>query len=112
MANNNPEELYLEKLRIANEEKSLCADIKRQQREIDELIKEKTKEMDKSKINYKNKLKQKMTISKREDNKNNESRITDKFKTSGINLMNNNASISLDEMKNSSINKVSKTIIV
>ena len=110
MANNNPEELYLEKLRIANEEKSLCADIKRQQREIDELIKEKTKEMDKSKINYKNKLKQKMTISKREDNKNNESRITDKFKTSGINLMNNNASISLDEMKNSSINKVSKNL--
>ena len=41
MANNNPEELYLEKLRIENEEKSLCQDIKRQQKEIDLLIEEK-----------------------------------------------------------------------
>jgi hypothetical protein len=93
MANNNPEELYLEKIRIENEEKSLCADIKRQQREIDELIKEKTKEMDKSKANFKNKnkLKHKMTLSKREESKNNESKITEKFKSSVINIINNNS---------------------
>ena len=112
MANNNPEELYLEKIRIENEEKSLCADIKRQQREIDKLIKEKTIEMDKSKANFKNKnkLKHKMTISKREENKNNESKITEKYKSSIINIINNNASLSLDELKNSSINKNSKNI--
>ena len=110
MANNNPEELYLEKNRIVKEEKSLCADIKRQLREIDELIKEKTKEMDKSKANFKNKnkLKYKMTLSKREESKNNESRITEKFKSSVINIINNNESLNIE--KNSSINKTSKNI--
>ena len=61
MANNNPEELYLEKLRIKNEEKNLCLDVKRQQKEIEKLIREKKKEVEKLKTNSKknNKLKNK-----------------------------------------------------
>ena len=45
MSNNNPEELYLQSLRIDEEETFLGKDIKRQQKEIDELIDEKRREM-------------------------------------------------------------------
>ena len=45
MSNNNPEELYLEEKRIDEEDSFLSKDIKRQQKEIDELIDEKRKEM-------------------------------------------------------------------
>ena len=45
MTNNNPEEIYLQTLRIDEEETFLSKDIKRQQREIDKLIDEKVKEM-------------------------------------------------------------------
>ena len=45
MANNNPEEIYLQTLRIDEEETFLGKDIKRQQKEIDRLIDEKVKEM-------------------------------------------------------------------
>ena len=45
MTNNNPEEIYLQTLRIDEEETFLGKDIKRQQREIDNLIDEKRKEM-------------------------------------------------------------------
>ena len=45
MSNNNPEEIYLQTLRIEDEETFLGKDIKRQQREIDRLIDEKVKEM-------------------------------------------------------------------
>ena len=48
MANNNPEELYLQEKRIDEEEDLLCEDIKRQQREIDILIDEKVKEIKKT----------------------------------------------------------------
>ena len=48
MSNNNPEELYLQQLRIENEEKFLSKDISRQQKEINELIKQKREEMKKS----------------------------------------------------------------
>ena len=44
MSNNNPEELYLQDLRIDDEESFLGKDIKRQQKEIDALIDEKRKE--------------------------------------------------------------------
>ena len=44
MSNNNPEELYLQDLRIDEEESFLGKDIKRQQKEIDALIDEKRKE--------------------------------------------------------------------
>ena len=47
MANNNPEELYLQSLRIEEEESLLCKDIKRQQKEIDLLIDQKRAEMKK-----------------------------------------------------------------
>ena len=55
MSNNNPEELYLQNLRIDEEESFLGKDIKRQQREIDALIDEKRKEM---KLNLKDKKKE------------------------------------------------------
>ena len=45
MSNNNPEELYLQSLRIDEEETFLGKDITRQQKEIDELIDEKRREM-------------------------------------------------------------------
>ena len=45
MTNNNPEEIYLQTLRIDEEEIFLGKDIKRQQKEIDRLIDEKVKEM-------------------------------------------------------------------
>ena len=45
MANNNPEEIYLQTQRIDEEETFLGKDIKRQQKEIDRLIDEKVKEM-------------------------------------------------------------------
>ena len=45
MTNNNPEEIYLQTLRIDDEETFLGKDIKRQQKEIDKLIDEKVKEM-------------------------------------------------------------------
>jgi hypothetical protein len=56
MSNNNPEEIYLQTKRIDEEETFLSKDIKRQQREIDNLIDEKVKEMKniaKSNKNYK-----------------------------------------------------------
>ena len=55
MSNNNPEELYLQNLRIDEEETFLGKDIKRQQREIDALIDEKRREM---KLNLKEKKKE------------------------------------------------------
>ena len=55
MSNNNPEELYLQNLRIDEEETFLGKDIKRQQREIDALIDEKRKEM---KLSLKDKKKE------------------------------------------------------
>ena len=45
MSNNNPEELYLQDLRIDDEESFLGKDVKRQQKEIDILIDQKRKEM-------------------------------------------------------------------
>ena len=48
MSNDNPEELYLQSLRIKEEEKFLSKDIKIQQKEIDTLINEKNEEMKKS----------------------------------------------------------------
>ena len=53
MSNNNPEEIYLQTKRIDEEETFLSKDIKRQQREIDQLIDEKVKEMKNLKINQK-----------------------------------------------------------
>ena len=41
MTNKNPEDLYLQSLQIDEEEDILCKDIKRQQREINDLIKKK-----------------------------------------------------------------------
>ena len=51
MTNKNPEDLYLQTLQIEEEEKFLGKDIKRQQREIDNLIKKKKKEIKKESNN-------------------------------------------------------------
>ena len=112
MANNNPEELYSEKTRIAEEEESLCLDIERQQKEIKLLIAEKKKEMDKSKINSKKNAKPKniKKIEKKEDSKIEETKVTERYKTSGINFLstnNGNINASVDELKNSQL-KLSK----
>ena len=112
MANNNPEELFLERKRIKMEEESLNLDIERQRNEIKLLIKEKREEMDKSKINSKKNVKQKNNkkIEKKEDSKIIETNLTERYRTSGIHFLstnngNNNASV--DEIKNSQL-KLSK----
>ena len=99
MANNNPEELYLEKLRISNEEKSLCQDIKRQLKEIEEKIEKNNIEMDKSKTNSKKNKAKLNKVEKKEQNKENEIKVTEKNKTSAANL-NNNGSEVIEENKN------------
>ena len=53
LANNKPEEIYLEKERIKNEEKNLCKDVKRRQKEIELLLKKNKIELDKSKVSSK-----------------------------------------------------------
>ena len=112
MANNNPEELFLEKIRIKEEEKNLCLDIERQQKEIKLLIEEKKRERDKSKINSKNstKVKNNKKVEKKEENKNKETKITERYKTSGVNFLstnNGNYNMSIDDIKNSKL-KLSK----
>ena len=73
MSNNNPEEIYLQTLRIDDEEKFLGKDIKRQQKEIDALIDEKRKEM---KMTQKDKKKE-----EQKDNENIEHNFTRQSKT-------------------------------
>ena len=114
MANNNPEELFLEKLRIEKEEKSLCLDIKRQQKDIEKLIKEKRIENEKSKT-LKNTLKLKYTksLGKKEQIKFDESKILDKYKTSGINIVsNNNGSESFNENNGNYLTKKKENNII
>ena len=115
MANNNPEELYREKLRIENEEKSLRADIERQQEEINRLIKEKKIEMDKSKTLKKNnnKIKINKNIAKKELNKTEDNKMLDRYKTSGVKLTTNNIDglESFDDAKSNSPNKHQNNLI-
>ena len=73
MSNNNPEEIYLQTLRIDDEETFLGKDIKRQQKEIDALIDEKRKEM---KMTQKDKKKE-----EQKDNENIEHNFTRQSKT-------------------------------
>ena len=78
MSNNNPEEIYLQDLRIENEETFLGKDIKRQQREIDALIDEKRKEM---KVSLKDKKKEEQ---KDKDNENIDKTFTQQSKLKTI----------------------------
>ena len=112
MANNNPEELFLEKSRIKEEEKSLCLDIERQQNEIELLIKEKKREREQSKINSKKniKVKNNKNSDNKEENKKEDTKITDRYKTSRINFLSTNSgnvNMNVDEIKNSQL-KLSK----
>ena len=71
MSNNNPEEIYLQTLRIDDEETFLGKDIKRQQKEIDKLIDEKVKEMkNASKIQKKDDKEEKEEKEEEEEEKN------------------------------------------
>ena len=78
MSNNNPEELYLQDLRIDDEESFLGKDIKRQQREIDALIDEKRKEM---KMNIKDKKKEDQKV---KDNENIDKTNTQQSKSKAL----------------------------
>ena len=115
MAYNNPEEIYLEKLRIENEEKNLCLDIKRQRKEILKQLKEARIEMDKSKSNKK---KKKNTNNKKIENKLNETKIenkndikneaksADKYRQSEIGLyIKDKSNESFDDAKSNKLNK-------
>ena len=77
MANNNPEELYSEKLRIRNEEKKLCKDVKIHQKEIELLLKKNKLELDKSKIstNKINKTKTIINAITKDENKNDNKKL-------------------------------------
>ena len=81
MANNNPEELYLEKQRIKNEEKSLCKDVKRQQKEILLRLKKNKMEMEESKISAKkiNRVKTNFNASIKEENKKDDKKLNYKI---------------------------------
>ena len=111
MANNNPEELYLEELRISQEEESLCLDTKRQLKEIEEKINKNNIEMEKSKANSKkNKIKSNKTADKKEQIKENEAKVTEKNKTSVITLNNKSGSESLEDWKNNKNNNLNQNI--
>ena len=92
MANNNPEELYLEKQRIKNEEKSLCQDVKKQQKEILLRLKQNQIEMEKAKIesNSINKTKTNSNIMIKEENKNSDKKLNHKFTLKNIFNINSN----------------------
>ena len=118
MANNNPEELYLEKQRIKNEEKSLCKDVKRQQKEILLRLKKNKMEMEESKISAKkiNRVKTNFNASIKEENKNDDKKLNYKVTFKNLlklNTFNNKESDSIDEPKeNKNItNNLTKNII-
>ena len=116
MANNNPEELYLEELRIENEEKSLSLDIKRQQREIKKMIRDKQIEMDKSKAKTLKKkirrLRSIISVGPKDQNKIDEIKMADKYKASGIISNNNNNGNGnvVDDNKFNSPNKIANDL--
>ena len=107
MANNNPEELYSEKLRIKNEEKKLCKDVKRHQKEIELLLKKNKIELDKSKVstNKINKSKTLTNILFKEGNKNDDKKLNFKstFKQTE-NFDNNNNKLN-ENQKDQKMNK-------
>ena len=92
MSNNNPEEMYLQTLRIEDEEKFLSKDIKRQQREIDRLIDEKVKEMKNSakmqkkeeNIEEDEEIKSDKTLKENNDNNNNNNNKLKRMVTKGF----------------------------
>ena len=91
MTNNNPEEIYLQTLRIDDEETFLGKDIKRQQKEIDKLIDEKVKEMkNAAKIQKKQGIgeEEEEEEKKKEDNKNNVKKPLKRMVTKGFNNKN------------------------
>ena len=117
MTNKNPEDLYLQTLQIEDEEKFLGKDIKRQQREIDDLIKKKKIEIKKENNNkHKN-------LEELEKEENKEKMKLPKIKTTktffdGINLKvninrkesNHNTNQKTD--KNTDKNKLKKTKLI
>ena len=91
MSNNNPEELYLQDLRIDDEETFLGKDIKRQQKEIDALIDEKRKEM---KSNVKDQKKEEQKDNENIDNTNTQQsklKTIKSIKSTNSNIKKNNS---------------------
>ena len=108
MANNNPEELYLEKQRIKDEEKALCEDVKKQQKEILLRLKQNKIEIDKSKIESKkiNKTKTFNFPNMKEENKNFEKKLSNKFTLKSLLNMNtfiNKGNENMEEQKENKI---------
>ena len=108
MANNNPEELYLEKQRIKDEEKALCEDVKKQQKEILLRLKQNKIEIDKSKIESKkiNKTKTFNFPNMKEENKNIEKKLSNKFTLKSLLNMNtfiNKGNENMEEQKENKI---------
>ena len=102
MTNKNPEDLYLQALQIDEEEDLLCKDIKRQKKEINDLIKKKKKEEKEEK-----KEKKKNAI-KKEENK-------PKEKENNPNIRNNKTFIqkinfNLNHKKKDSIVSINKNL--
>ena len=118
MANNNPEELYLEKQRIKDEENDLCKDVKRRQKEILLRLKKNKLEMEESKIsaNKINKTKTIANASIKEENKNEDKKINYKFTFKNLlrlNTLVHKDSESADEQKENKIveNNLTKNLI-
>ena len=85
LSNDNPEELYLQSLRINDEEKFLSRDISRQQRELNTLIKKKREEM---KNNQKEHLDEKNTFLMKLNTQQAKT-LTNKNNDNNINIINN-----------------------
>ena len=111
MANNNPEELYLEKQRIRDEEKSLCEDVKRRQKEIDILLKKNKIESEKIKVSSKkiNIIKKNNTTTAKEKNKNENKNLNYKYTIKNNSNVNNNKDND-SHLEQKSIQNVSKIL--
>ena len=115
MANNNPEELYLEKQRIKDEEKALADNVERRQNEIELRLRKNKMEMEKSRIFMKKITKKKTLVN--EEHKN-DSKLINKqiskkeMRNSNQNIVTNNANESSEDknMKRNDSRKLIKNI--
>ena len=115
MANNNPEELYLEKQRIKDEEKALVDNVERRQNEIELRLRKNKMEMEKSRIFMKKITKKKTLVN--EEHKN-DSKLINKqiskkeMRNSNQNIVTNNANESSEDknMKRNDSRKLIKNI--
>ena len=98
MSNNNPEELYLQSLRINEEDKFLSKDISRQQKEINNLIKSKREEMKKSPKDRAEEEKNALLLKSNTQISRNNSKINSS--NSNLNHLHNNLNKNLNNINN------------